>query len=153
MGESGEERAATVGKGSARKRRLQADAALHRGYSVPNACAVVASRVSCWGKQKVRLAFKIGGVEFEDVRVNFPDWAALKPKTPFGQLPFMNIDDAEPVAQSGAMLRCGDCGVSSACALSLHRTPCCTRARARTYARTESARPLQVRREARQTVP
>eukprot|EP00802_Teleaulax_amphioxeia_P022288 Tamp_22720.p1 GENE.Tamp_22720~~Tamp_22720.p1 ORF type:complete len:247 (-),score=75.01 Tamp_22720:312-1052(-) len=55
--------------------------------------------------EKVRLAFKIGGVEFEDVRVNFPDWAALKPKTPFGQLPFMNIDDAEPVAQSGAMLR------------------------------------------------
>jgi len=44
-------------------------------------------------------------VEFEDVRINFPDWEALKPKTPFGQLPYMNIDDAEPVAQSAAMLR------------------------------------------------
>ena len=39
------------------------------------------------------------------MRINFPDWEALKPKTPFGQLPYMNIDDAEPVAQSAAMLR------------------------------------------------
>ena len=51
----------------------------------------------------MRLAAKIGSVDFEDVRINFPDWPALKPKTPFGQLPFMNIDDSEPIAQSGAM--------------------------------------------------
>ena len=31
------------------------------------------------------------------------DWAALKPSTPFGQLPFMNIDGSAPIAQSGAM--------------------------------------------------
>ena len=51
----------------------------------------------------MRLAAKIGSVEFEDVRINFNDWPALKPTTPFGQLPFMNIDDSEPIAQSGAM--------------------------------------------------
>jgi len=55
--------------------------------------------------EKVRLALKIGGKDFEDVRVKFPDWAALKPSTPFGQLPFMNIDGSAPIAQSGAMLR------------------------------------------------
>jgi hypothetical protein len=64
-------------------------------------------------------------VEFEDVRINFPDWEALKPKTPFGQLPYMNIDDAEPVAQSAAMLRYASFSLAPSLALSL------TRARAR----------------------
>jgi len=55
--------------------------------------------------EKVRLAFKIGGVEFEDVRINYADWPTIKPTTPFGQLPFMNIEENEPIAQSAAMLR------------------------------------------------
>jgi len=55
--------------------------------------------------EKIRLAFHLGGVDFEDVRIAFPDWAALKPTTPYGQLPFVEIDDAPKMAQSGAMLR------------------------------------------------
>lgn len=55
--------------------------------------------------EKVRLAFHLGGVDFEDVRIAFPEWPALKPTTPYGQLPFMEIDDAPKMAQSGAMLR------------------------------------------------
>ena len=55
--------------------------------------------------EKVRLAFHLGGVKFEDVRVGFQDWQAIKPTTPYGQLPFMEIDGAAPMAQSGAMLR------------------------------------------------
>ena len=41
----------------------------------------------------------------EDDRLTFLllSTTALKPTTPFGQLPFMNIDDSEPIAQSGAM--------------------------------------------------
>jgi hypothetical protein len=55
--------------------------------------------------EKIRLAFHLGGVEFEDVRIGFPEWAAMKPTTPYGQLPIMSIDGAPPMAQSDAMLR------------------------------------------------
>lgn len=43
--------------------------------------------------------------QFEDHRVAFPDWAGLKPTTPYGQLPLLSIDGGEPMAQSDAMLR------------------------------------------------
>jgi len=55
--------------------------------------------------EKVRLAFVLGGITFEDVRIPFQDWGALKPTTPYGQLPLLSIDNGEPMAQSGAMLR------------------------------------------------
>jgi len=56
--------------------------------------------------EKVRLALKIGGVDFDDDRIDFKDWPALKPTTPFGQLPIMSVEGAsDPIAQSGAMLR------------------------------------------------
>jgi len=55
--------------------------------------------------EKVRLTLHLGGIPFEDVRVAFPDWPALKPTTPYGQLPFMEINGKPPMAQSHAMLR------------------------------------------------
>lgn len=54
--------------------------------------------------EQVRLSFALGGVEFEDERIKFPQWAELKPKTPYGQLPLMNIDGKQ-ITQSDAMLR------------------------------------------------
>ncbi|CAK0880835.1 unnamed protein product, partial [Prorocentrum cordatum] len=58
--------------------------------------------------EKVRLALVLGGIEFEDERVSFDKWQEMKPTTKYGQLPLMQIGDAEPLAQSGAMLRwCG----------------------------------------------
>ena len=54
--------------------------------------------------EKVRLAFVLGGVEFEDVRVPPADWPALKPNTPYGQVPILEIDGAV-MGQSEAMLR------------------------------------------------
>ncbi len=54
--------------------------------------------------RQVRLALKIGGVDFDDDRIDFKDWPALKPTTPFGQLPIMSVEGAsDPIAQSGAM--------------------------------------------------
>jgi glutathione S-transferase len=54
--------------------------------------------------RQVRLALKIGGVEFDDDRIDFKDWPTIKPTTPFGQLPVMSVEGApEPIAQSGAM--------------------------------------------------
>jgi glutathione S-transferase len=55
--------------------------------------------------EKVRLAFVLGGIAFEDVRVPFNEWGAMKATTPYGQLPLLTIDDRVPIAQSGAMLR------------------------------------------------
>jgi len=55
--------------------------------------------------EKVRLAFVLSGVAFEDERVNFAQWGDMKATTKFGQLPLLSIDGGEPIAQSGAMLR------------------------------------------------
>lgn len=55
--------------------------------------------------EKVRLALVLGGITFSDVRVPFDQWGAMKPTTPYGQLPLMSIDGGEPMAQSEAMLR------------------------------------------------
>ncbi|XP_075980034.1 glutathione S-transferase 2-like isoform X2 [Anticarsia gemmatalis] len=40
----------------------------------------------------VRLLLAYGGQEFEDRRIEFDEWAAFKPKTPFGGLPILEID-------------------------------------------------------------
>eukprot|EP01013_Petalomonas_cantuscygni_P020553 TRINITY_DN3906_c0_g1_i1.p3 TRINITY_DN3906_c0_g1~~TRINITY_DN3906_c0_g1_i1.p3 ORF type:complete len:269 (-),score=74.05 TRINITY_DN3906_c0_g1_i1:1728-2414(-) len=55
--------------------------------------------------EKIRIAFKLGGIAFEDRRVSFDQWPALKATAPYGQLPLLQIDDQPVVAQSGAMLR------------------------------------------------
>ena len=56
--------------------------------------------------EPVRLAFALGGIEFEDHRVQFSDWGAMKPTTPYGTLPLMHVDGSnKPKTQSGAMLR------------------------------------------------
>jgi glutathione S-transferase len=57
--------------------------------------------------EAVRLALLLSGTPFEDVRVQFSDWPAMKPTTPNGQLPIMTIggDDANVKTQSKAMLR------------------------------------------------
>ena len=55
--------------------------------------------------EPVRLAFALAGVDFEDDRVKFPQWAELKPQTPHGTLPIMTIDDGPAIVQSQAMLR------------------------------------------------
>jgi prostaglandin-H2 D-isomerase / glutathione transferase len=64
--------------------------------------------------EPIRLALLLAGVEFDDVRVKFPEWPALKAKTPYQQLPVIEIDGGEMKAQSGAMLRyCGTLGDKS----------------------------------------
>ena len=39
-----------------------------------------------------RFVFAQAGVEYEDVRVQSEDWPALKPQTPFGVLPVLEVD-------------------------------------------------------------
>ena len=52
----------------------------------------------------VRLALALADVEYEDVRISFPEWEELKPKTPHGKLPVLQIDDGPMKTQSGAMM-------------------------------------------------
>jgi prostaglandin-H2 D-isomerase / glutathione transferase len=55
--------------------------------------------------EPIRLALVLAGIEFEDVRVKFPEWSSLKETTPYGQLPVVQFDGGEMKAQSGAILR------------------------------------------------
>jgi glutathione S-transferase len=54
--------------------------------------------------EECRLALHLAGVDFEDVRVKASDWPALKPKTPFGSLPFLEMPGHPVLAQSNAIL-------------------------------------------------
>ena len=54
--------------------------------------------------EECRLALYLGGVDFEDVRIKREEWAALKPTTPFGALPYLEIPGHPPLAQSNAIL-------------------------------------------------
>jgi len=55
--------------------------------------------------ESVRLALALTGIPYEDDRIAFPEWKDLKPKTPYGQLPVLSIDDGPMKTQSLAMLR------------------------------------------------
>lgn len=54
--------------------------------------------------ETTRLALAYGNIAYEDKRVAFPDWPALKPTTPLGQLPVMEVD-GKVFAQSIAIAR------------------------------------------------
>lgn len=50
-----------------------------------------------------RLALAAAGVSFEDIRLDRPEWLALKPNTPYGALPILT-EDGRSLAQSNAIL-------------------------------------------------
>ena len=54
--------------------------------------------------EPVRLALHLGGVAFEDHRFTFPEFAAFRTTTPFGQVPTVHVDGVQ-VTQSDAILR------------------------------------------------
>lgn len=54
--------------------------------------------------EKLRYALALTGTPFEDNRVKFDDWQALKPKTKYGVLPIIEIDGVE-YSQSDSILR------------------------------------------------
>lgn len=54
--------------------------------------------------EECRLALHLAGVDFEDVRIPGADWPALKPKTPYGSMPILELAGKPPLAQSNAIL-------------------------------------------------
>jgi prostaglandin-H2 D-isomerase / glutathione transferase len=54
--------------------------------------------------EECRLAFHIAGVPFEDVRLARDAWAALKPTTPYGGLPTLELPGKPVLAHANAIL-------------------------------------------------
>jgi prostaglandin-H2 D-isomerase / glutathione transferase len=54
--------------------------------------------------EECRLAFALSGTDFEDHRIARDAWAALKPTTPFGSLPILEVANHRIIAQSNAIL-------------------------------------------------
>uniref|UniRef100_A0A7E4UN18 glutathione transferase n=1 Tax=Panagrellus redivivus TaxID=6233 RepID=A0A7E4UN18_PANRE len=54
--------------------------------------------------EAIRLLFKYAGVEFKDVRIQRADWPKIKPTTPTGKLPYLEVD-GKILPESGAILR------------------------------------------------
>ncbi|XP_031842255.2 glutathione S-transferase-like [Nomia melanderi] len=54
--------------------------------------------------ESIRWLLAYGGIEFEDIRFNVDDWPSIKPETPFGQVPVLEID-GKKVHQSAAISR------------------------------------------------
>ena len=54
--------------------------------------------------ESIRLAFHIGGIDFEDVRLKFPEFREAQPSFRFHALPLLEID-SQPITQSNAHLR------------------------------------------------
>lgn len=54
--------------------------------------------------EECRLALHIAGVDFEDNRLGREAWLALKPNTPFGSLPTLELPGKPVLAQSNAIL-------------------------------------------------
>jgi glutathione S-transferase len=54
--------------------------------------------------EECRLAFSLAGADFEDNRIAREAWAALKPTTPFGTLPVLEVPGHAPIGQSNAIL-------------------------------------------------
>ena len=50
--------------------------------------------------EPIRMLLAHAKVDYEDVRVDFPDWPALKPTMPGGQLPCLELDDGTKMGES-----------------------------------------------------
>ena len=54
--------------------------------------------------EECRLALHLAGVDFEDVRIKFEAWPAMKAQTPYGSLPVYELPGRPPLAQTNAIL-------------------------------------------------
>ena len=55
--------------------------------------------------EKVRLAFVLAGIPFEDVRLKMSEWPAMKKTMKYGQVPKLEIGEDEDLYQSMAMMK------------------------------------------------
>ncbi len=54
--------------------------------------------------EECRLALHLAGIDFEDERIKFADWAAMKERMPYGSLPVLELPGKPALAHSNAIL-------------------------------------------------
>jgi glutathione S-transferase len=54
--------------------------------------------------EECRMALRLAGIDFDDVRIQGSDWPAMKAGMPFGALPVLEIAGKPPLAHSNAIL-------------------------------------------------
>ena len=54
--------------------------------------------------EECRLALVLAGVDFEDVRIRRPEWVELKPTTPWGTVPVLEVPGRGEIGQTHAIL-------------------------------------------------
>jgi len=54
--------------------------------------------------EECRLALHLAGIDFEDERIKFAAWTAMKERTPYGSLPVLEMPGRPPLAQTNAIL-------------------------------------------------
>ncbi len=54
--------------------------------------------------EECRLALHLAGIDFEDNRIAFADWPALKAHTPYGAMPVLELPGQPPLAHTNAIL-------------------------------------------------
>ncbi len=54
--------------------------------------------------EECRLALHLAGIDFEDARIKFADWPALKEQMPYGSVPVLELPGHPPLAHSNAIL-------------------------------------------------
>ena len=54
--------------------------------------------------EECRLALHLAAIDFEDIRIKATDWPALKPKTPYGGMPILELPGKPPIAHANAIL-------------------------------------------------
>ena len=60
---------------------------------MPTTCTYKLYNFTTRGRAELaRLIFAQAGVAYEDVRVEYEKWPELKPSTPFGKMPFLEVD-------------------------------------------------------------
>eukprot|EP00934_Nitzschia_sp_Nitz4_P002966 Nitzschia sp. Nitz4//scaffold261_size27179//12808//13488//NITZ4_008210-RA/size27179-processed-gene-0.3-mRNA-1//1//CDS//3329544720//2956//frame0 len=52
-----------------------------------------------------RVSLAMGGIKFKDERIDFPDWPAMKPSTPWGTLPMLTLASGVEIGQQKAIIR------------------------------------------------
>jgi len=55
--------------------------------------------------EPIRILLALAKLPYEDVRLKFEDWKEMKGKTPWGQLPTLEMEDGKIIAQSMSILR------------------------------------------------
>ncbi|XP_068085137.1 glutathione S-transferase-like [Anabrus simplex] len=54
--------------------------------------------------EPIRFLFLYGGIDFEDIRIELEDWPKVKESTPYGKLPYIDVD-GKRITQATAIAR------------------------------------------------